>query len=147
MAAHIIHNSDRLLQVAIAIIERGEHVLIGHRPHRAGDHIGGYWEFPGGKRHVGESWEACLRREVREELGVSIHRLRRLGRLRYRYPTHRVVFCIFRCNIAAGQPRPLSAQTLRWVARRQLRRYQFPAANAPLVAQLAGASSRRRVLK
>ena len=129
---------ERLLQVAIAVIERGGRILIARRHRRDDDHIGGLWEFPGGKRHVGESWDACLRREVREELGVSLGRLRPMGLLRHRYPTHRVVCCVFRCAIASGRPKPLTAQLLRWVPTRRLARYTFPAANASLVTRLAG---------
>ena len=105
---------------------------------RRGDFLGGYWEFPGGKRKPEEVWAACLRRELKEELGVSVRAIRRLARLRYRYRDRTIVFQVFRCVLASGRPRPLDADALRWVAPRQLARYRFPPANAPLVRRLAG---------
>ena len=123
---------------ALAVIERRGRVLISRR--RRGGFLGGYWEFPGGKRDPGESWEACLRRELREELGVSVAGIRPLCRLRYRYPGRPAfVFQVFRCRIVRGRPRPLEASALRWVARKALPRYRFPPANRPLLERLSTA--------
>jgi len=126
----------RRIQAAIALIERDGRYLIAQR--RARDFLGGYWEFPGGKRKSGESWEACLRRELREELGVSVRAIRLFDGFRYRYTGRAVVFKIFRCTIAGGRPRPLDAQTLRWVPASRLARYRFPPANRFLIARLTG---------
>ena len=124
------------MAAAIAVIERRGRYLICQR--RPGGFLGGCWEFPGGKREPGESWEACLRRELREELGVAITAIRPLCRLRHRYPGRPMcVFQVFRCRIARGRPRPLAAQRLRWVSRRALSRYTFPPANRPLITRLA----------
>ena len=125
----------RTVHAAIALIERRGRYLIAQR--RADDVLGGFWEFPGGKRRPRERWEACLRRELREELGVSVRRLRPAGRLRYSYPDRVVLFQVFRCEIARGRPRPLGAQAIRWVPAPSLRRYRFPPANGPLLARLA----------
>ena len=123
------------LQVAIAVIERRGRLLICRRG--VGSHLGGYWEFPGGKRRADETWAACLRRELREELGVSVGALRSAGGLHYRYPRHAIAFRVFRCAIARGTPRPLAAMELRWVPRARLRRYRFPPANAALIRKLS----------
>ena len=122
------------VHAALALIERRGRYLICRR--RPTDFLGGYWEFPGGKRHPGESWTACLRRELREELGVSAKRLRPAGTMRYRYASRRVTFRLFRCTLAPGRVRPLAAQTLRWVPARRLTRYRFPPANRLLIQQL-----------
>ena len=122
------------VQAALALIERRGRYLICRR--RPGDFLGGYWEFPGGKRHPGESWTACLRRELREELGVSTRSLRPTGTMRYRYASRGVTFRLFRCTLAAGRVRPLAAQTLRWVPARRLIRYRFPPANRLLIERL-----------
>ena len=122
------------VHAALALIERGGRYLICRRhPH---DLLGGYWEFPGGKRQPGESWEACLRREVREELGITIRSVQPFLTLRHRYRSRAVVFKVFRCAIAHGTPRPLAAQALRWVPARGLRRYRFPPANRLLLQRL-----------
>ena len=125
----------RNLSVAIAIIERRGRILVCRRPGHK-DH-GGCWEFPGGKREPGESWRACLGREVREELGVAVRPLVELARFRHQYPKYRVSFRVFRCAIIRGTPRPLAASALRWVPRKDLRRLRFPAANERLVEQLS----------
>lgn len=125
------------LQVAIAIIERRGRCLICRR--RAWDSYGGLWEFPGGKRRAGEVWAACLRREVREELGVAVTRLREWGGWRFRDEAGTVSFRVFRCAIGRATPKPLAAQALRWVPWARLARYRFPPANRRLIAWLRGA--------
>ena len=124
------------LHAAVAIIERRGRILICQRHDR--DSFGGCWEFPGGKRERGESWERCLRRELREELGIAVRQIRPYGRMRHAFKDGTVHFRVFRCVIARGKPRPLDAQALRWVSVRQLARHQFPPANRALIERLAG---------
>ena len=123
------------VRAALAVIERRGRILICQR--RAGDVLGGCWEFPGGKREPDESWESCLRRELREELGVSVRSVRSLGIARYRDPRRSVFLRVYRCAIAQGRPRPLKSRTLRWVLPRRLGRYRFPPANRSLIARLS----------
>src|SRR3989338_3208009 len=125
----------RVVHVAIAVIERRGAVLICRR--RLRDSFGGYWEFPGGKREPGESWNACLRRELKEELGVRVVRVASAGRLYHWLRRREAFFRVFRCRINEGRPRPLAAQAVRWVPRAQLPRYRFPPANAPLIRRLS----------
>ena len=122
-----------MARVALALIERRRRYLICKRI--AGTFLGGYWEFPGGKRQLGESWKACVRREVREELGVTVRSLRLVGRMQHRYGQHPTIFRVYRCAIA-GRPRRLAAQAMRWVNARQLSRYRFPPANRALLERL-----------
>lgn len=124
-----------VVQVAAAVIERNGRFLVSRR--RSGEHLGGYWEFPGGKRRPGESWTACLRRELMEELGVTAEPAARLASIRYRYPDRVVRLEVFRCRLHAGTPRPLAVQAVRWVTPAQLRRLRFPPADRSLVHQLA----------
>ena len=124
----------RPVQSALAVVERRGRFLICRR--RPGGFLGGYWEFPGGKRRPGERWAACLRRELREELGVAVGRLRLLMTIRHRYASRSIVFKVYRCAIARGRPRPLAAAALRWVAPGRLSRYRFPPANRALIARL-----------
>ena len=122
------------VHAALAVIERRGRYLICQR--LPDSFLGGYWEFPGGKREAGESWEACLRRELREELGVSVRAVRSFGSIQHRYPGGAVRLKVYRCAIARGRPRPLEAAALRWVSPEQLSHYQFPPANRPLIARL-----------
>ena len=122
------------IQVAIAVMERNGRYLISRR--HQGDHLGGFWEFPGGKRRVGESWEACLCRELIEELGIEVHPWKRLPSLSFRYPDRQVCLAVFWCTIRRGSPQPLDCQEVRWVPAQQLHRYRFPPADRQLIQQL-----------
>lgn len=123
-----------IIQVAAAVIERHGQYLITCR--QAGAHLGGYWEFPGGKREAGETFEACARREVFEELGVAITTPRPLTVTYYEYPDKSVELHFFTCSLSHGEPRPLGCVELRWVRPDELAEYAFPAADGPVVAQL-----------
>lgn len=123
------------IHAAVAVIERRGTILICQRHDH--DSFGGCWEFPGGKREPGESWERCLRRELREELGVSVRAISHYGWMRHEFEDGTVSFRVFRCAIARGTPRPLDAQAIRWVQPQDLVNYQFPPANRQLVTRLA----------
>ncbi len=123
------------LHAAVAVIERRGQILICQR--RLDDSFPGLWEFPGGKREPGESWETCLRRELREEIGVSVRSIRLFGRMRHEFHDGTVFFRVFRCVIARGKPRPLDSQAIRWIATSQLYRYRFPPANRQIISQLS----------
>ena len=126
---------NRFVQAAIAVIERRGRVLICQR--HLHDTFGGLWEFPGGKRKTSESWEECLRRELREELGIVVQAIQAYGSMSYRSAERSVAFRVFRCAIARGRPKLLDARQLRWVSRSQLRRYRFPPANRRLIGRLS----------
>ncbi len=121
------------IHVAFAVVKRRGKFLICQRP--AGTHLAGYWEFPGGKREPGETWVACLRREIREELGVGLLRVRLWTSLSHRYPGKHIQFKVFRCGLR-GTPKPLQAKQLRWVEAARLPRYKFPPADAGLISRL-----------
>ena len=127
------HTSNRLA-VTAAIIFRHGRLLITRR--RLGDHQGGLWEFPGGKIEPGETPEQCLRRELREELGVDARVGDRFAEITHDYPDRRVHLQFFRCEIAGGEPTPLQCAALAWVTREELDRYEFPPADAALLARL-----------
>jgi len=122
------------VQVAAGLISREGCYLITRR--KAGVHLGGLWEFPGGKREPGESLEDCLRREVREELGVEITRPALFRVIHHDYPEMSVELHFFRCSIREGQTRPLGCEDLRWVAPEEMAQYEFPPADQPLVRSL-----------
>ncbi len=123
-----------VIQVAAAVIERRGRYLIARR--RADAHLSGYWEFPGGKREAGETFEACVRREVLEELGVEITVLRPLIVTRHEYPEKIVELHFFTCSLSHGDPQALDCLDVRWVKSEELAEYSFPPADAPVIAQL-----------
>jgi 8-oxo-dGTP diphosphatase len=122
------------IAVVAAVIERDGRILITRR--RAGAHLGGLWEFPGGKAEAGESLEEALIREIREELALDISVGVRIDRVDWEYPDKHVSIVFFSCT-ASGEPRPIEGQEMMWVAASDLGSYEFPPADAELIARLS----------
>jgi mutator protein MutT len=122
------------IEVAAGLIFRGGRLLVAQR--RREDHLGGLWEFPGGKRVAHETFEACLRRELKEELGVEVEVGELMGTVRHAYPEKQVLLKFFRCLLKEGEPRPLDSHALAWIRASDLPDYTFPAADAVLIEQL-----------
>ena len=122
------------IEVAAGLIFRDGKLLIAQRPAEA--HLGGLWEFPGGKREPDETFEHCLIRELREELGVEVEVGEVLARAVHDYREKRVRLRFFACRLRRGEPRPLGCPALRWVEARELGDYDFPAADAQLLDKL-----------
>ena len=127
-------NPGQIIEVAAGLVFRSARLLITQR--RAGDHLGGLWEFPGGKRQPDESFEDCLHRELAEELGIQVTIERCLETIDHDYPGRRVHLRFFRCLWRAHEPRPLECQAFAWVEQLELRQYTFPAADEQLLARL-----------
>lgn len=129
-----------MLTVVIGIILSGDRVLIARR--RANSHLGGLWEFPGGKVGLGETPVQALHRELKEELGVRVRLRGRWAPIRHRYGKRLLVLHPFVCSVIAGRPLPKAAQTVCWVPCKSVGGYRFPAANRRLLERLVG--GRRR---
>ncbi|MEM8739259.1 MAG: (deoxy)nucleoside triphosphate pyrophosphohydrolase [Planctomycetota bacterium] len=111
-------------------------VLITLRP--ADTVLGGYWEFPGGKREPGESDHACLVREFHEELALPVEPTRALPVIEHRYDHRRVVLRPYYCRPLTDSP-PIAQQVdaWKWVEPAELTDHRFPPANAALLARIA----------
>ena len=122
-----------LIEVSAGLIFRAGQLLITQRPARG--HLAGLWEFPGGKREAHETFEDCLRRELREELGVETHVHEELERLTHDYAEKSVHLRFFRCTLAENSPEPraIECQALAWVTRETLNKFTFPAADERLL--------------
>jgi A/G-specific adenine glycosylase len=120
--------------VTAAIIERDGLVLLAQRP--ADGLLGGLWEFPGGKQQDGEDLPACLQREIREELGAEIEVGAAFGVYRHAFTHFRITLHAFRCRLLAGEPRPLEAADLRWVALPDLPTYPMGKVDRQIARQL-----------
>lgn len=121
------------------LAEGGPRVLIARRP-KAGV-LGGYWEFPGGKREPGETLEACVVREFHEEVGLTVAVVEPLPVIEHVYDHGRVRLCPFICRWVAGEPRPIAVSEFRWVRPDELSAYRFPPANAELLRSLMARGS------
>jgi 8-oxo-dGTP diphosphatase len=119
--------------VAVAMIDADGRVLLSKRP--AHKHQGGLWEFPGGKIQPGETPEAALIREIREELGVDVP-LRCLAPLTFAswaYDGFHLLMPLYACRNWEGEPQAREGQQLAWVRRDRLRDYPMPPADEPLI--------------
>lgn len=124
--------------VVAAVIERGDRrLLIGQR--RRSDTSPLKWEFPGGKVQNGEAPDAALARELREELGVTLTKCVEIGRVRHQYPqvAEELEIRFFAAAFAEPEVEPTSFEQVAWVLPRELGEYDFLAANARLIAELA----------
>ena len=119
--------------VTAAVIERGGLLLVTRR--LKGTHLEGYWEFPGGKCDPGESLEACLVRELREELAVDAIVGKRILTTRHEYPERRVELHVFETEVR-GEPVPQMNQEMQWLPREALTALRLPPADDELVALL-----------
>jgi A/G-specific adenine glycosylase len=117
--------------VAVGVIYRDGRILIDKR--KPEGLLGGLWEFPGGKKRRGESLDAALRREVREELGVSIRVGPLLAVVDHAYSHFRVHIHAFECTYLSGESRCIACDDFKWVRPRDLGRYAFPAANHRII--------------
>jgi 8-oxo-dGTP diphosphatase/A/G-specific adenine glycosylase len=116
--------------VLAAIVERGGKLLVTRRLENT--HLAGYWEFPGGKCDPHETHEACLARELEEELGVRAVIGEEMLVTEHEYPERRVRLHFRACTIE-GEPQPRLGQEIRWVARSELKTLHFPEADRELI--------------
>ena len=125
-----------LLVVAVALIDVDGRVLLAQRPE--GREMAGLWEFPGGKVEGGETPEAALIRELREELGIDTQAscLAPLTFASHAYPGFHLLMPLFACRRWTGIAQGREGQRLTWARVGELGRYAMPAADLPLVATL-----------
>jgi mutator protein MutT len=122
------------VDVSAALVFHNGKLLIAQR-HRD-SHLGGLWEFPGGKREPGETDEECLAREIREELGVEIAVGKLFEDLTHHYPEKSVHLKFFVCRLISGEPQALGCAAFKWADRAELDNFPFPPADARLLEKL-----------
>jgi mutator protein MutT len=129
-----VSDGKQPIDVAAALVFRNGRILLTQRC--ADAHLGGLWEFPGGKREAGETFEECLVRELREELGVTVNVGGLFDEITHRYPDQAVHLKFFPCELIEGEPQPLGCADVKWAAKSELADYDFPAADARLLDKL-----------
>ncbi|HEX3628613.1 MAG TPA: 8-oxo-dGTP diphosphatase MutT [Verrucomicrobiae bacterium] len=122
------------IDVSAALIFDQGRLLITRR--RAGSHLGGLWEFPGGKREPNETFEQCLVREIHEELGMNIAVGELFEEITHAYEEKTVHLKFFICTWIDGAPQALGCESFEWVEKNALQQYKFPAADARLLGKL-----------
>ncbi len=122
-----------LLVAACALIDSDGRILLARRPE--GKKMAGIWEFPGGKLAPGETPEAALIRELKEELGIDVTAscLAPFTFASHEYEKFHLLMPLYLCRRWKGTPRALEGQTLAWVRPDRLTDYKMPPADKPLV--------------
>ncbi|MBH0200596.1 MAG: (deoxy)nucleoside triphosphate pyrophosphohydrolase [Nitrospira sp.] len=124
----------KVIEVAAGLIRHDGRYLIARR--KAGVHLAGFWEFPGGKRETDESLVECLQRELFEELGVRVDLPIPYRIVRHDYPEKIVELHFFRCAIEEGKPVPVDCEEIRWVLPEELTQFEFPQADQVIIEAL-----------
>jgi 8-oxo-dGTP diphosphatase len=122
------------LVAAVALIDADGRVLVNQRP--AGKPLAGWWEFPGGKLRPGETPEAAVVRELKEELAIDLSEscLAPLTFASYSYPDFHLLMPLFVARVWRGQPTPREGQALKWLFPRELARLEtLLPADKPLI--------------
>jgi mutator protein MutT len=125
----------KAVDVAAGLVFRHGKLLITQRYPDA--HLGGLWEFPGGKREPNETFEACLERELKEELAIDVSVGELIETLVHQYPEKLVQLKFFRCQWRGNEPQALGCPAFRWVTATELKQYEFPPADTKLLERLA----------
>jgi 8-oxo-dGTP diphosphatase len=122
-----------LLVAACALVDTDGRVLLARRPE--GKKMAGLWEFPGGKLHPGETPEAGLIRELKEELGIDVTAacLAPFAFASHAYERFHLLMPLYLCRRWKGIPTPRENQTLAWVRAQKLTEYEMPPADKPLI--------------
>jgi 8-oxo-dGTP diphosphatase len=125
-----------LVVVACVLVDTDDRILLAQRP--KGRSMAGLWEFPGGKLEQGETPEACIIRELKEELGITVKPacLAPLTFASHGYEKFHLLMPLYVARRWEGVATPLEGQNLSWVRLNELRSYDMPPADEPLVAML-----------
>jgi len=125
-----------IIVVAVALLDRDGRVLVAQRP--KGKNMEGLWEFPGGKVEGGETPEAALIRELKEELAIEVEEscLAPLSFSSEDSGGFHLLMPLFVCRKWGGIPKPMEQQSVRWVSPANLSDLEMPSADRPLAAQL-----------
>ncbi|MCU0519047.1 MAG: (deoxy)nucleoside triphosphate pyrophosphohydrolase, partial [Oscillatoria sp. Prado101] len=98
--------------------------------------LGGLWEFPGGKVEDGETVQACIRREILEELAIEVDVGEHLISVEHAYTHFLVTLNVYHCRHVGGEPQPLECDEIRWVRLEELDQFAFPVANVKIIEAL-----------
>lgn len=121
--------------IGVAVIQdtKGQ-ILIDRRPNKG--LMAGLWEFPGGKVEPGETVEECIKREIKEELGIEIEVGKHLITIEHTYTQFHVTLTVHYCSHLRGVPQPLECDEIRWVSLAEIDQFSFPDANTQIITAL-----------
>jgi 8-oxo-dGTP diphosphatase len=119
-------------RIGVAVIrnDRGE-ILIDRRLDKG--EMAGLWEFPGGKVEAGETVQACIAREIKEEINLDVQVGDRLILIEHDYPKFKVSLYVHWCEVVGGEAQAIECQEILWVQPQDLGNYSFPEANLAII--------------
>lgn len=123
-----------VIPCGVAIIRRGREFLIAQR--KPDDSFALFWEFPGGKKNEEETFEQCVAREVKEELGIEIRVDKKFMEIRQPYDKRVIWLNFYLCSHLSGEPQAIECQEARWTDLADLRKFNFPPANDLVIGAL-----------
>lgn len=126
----------KILVVTAAIIKSDGKFLIAQR--KKGSHQEMKWEFPGGKVEQGEDPEACLVRELKEELDITVEVGDIFKVVSHIYEDRQVILLCYLCSLKGGRPACIDCQDWKWAAPEEMPEYDFAPADIPVVRKLMG---------
>jgi A/G-specific adenine glycosylase len=120
--------------VSIAIVVKADRIYIQKRPSKG--HLGGLWEFPGGKSQPGETPEQTVIRECREELGTAVEIATKLAEVRHAYSHFKICLTVFICHLIGEDVQQPEGHPFKWIAIDEIEEFPFPGANHKFFPQL-----------
>jgi len=123
-----------MVEVVAALVRDGEKFMICQRPEHKSRPL--MWEFPGGKVEAGETPEAALARECREELAIGLEVGEKFAESTFVYPDISVHLTLFEAKIVQGTPKLLEHRDIRWITPKEAADYEFSPADVPFVKKL-----------
>jgi len=117
-------------KIAVGIIWKGDKILVSKR--KAKGLLGGLWEFPGGKIEKGEKPEHCVKREVKEEIGIDVEPIESVGVVKHAFTHFTIEMEGFLCKYKKGKARRIACDDVKWIRFNEMRKYAFPKSNHKL---------------
>ena len=123
-----------MVEVVAALVKRDGRFMICQRPENKSRAL--LWEFPGGKVEAGETKEAALARECREELSIELEVGKMFADSTFVYPDISVHLSLFEAKIVSGEPKLLEHKDIRWITPEEAHLFEFSPADVPFVEKL-----------
>jgi A/G-specific adenine glycosylase len=130
------------LMIAVGVVWKGDEILIQQRPTEG--LLGGLWEFPGGKQESGESLEETVRREMQEELAITVTVGPKIAKVKHAYSHFKITLHAYHCRYESGDPTPADGQLWHWVPPEGILDYAFPKANKTVLTLILEEWTRHR---